>query len=92
VTTPWPPYSWCKQDHRTIETPGSYEPGVFAYLARVAAADKLGFIGEGDVPPPRRRVSFVVEQKKPKINSGASAPEYPGANPETGSLHPARKI
>ena len=47
---------------------------------------------EGEVPPPRRRVHFVAEQNGRKISLGASAPKYPGVNPETGSLHPARKI
>ena len=34
---------------------------------------------EGVVPPLRRRVSFVAEQKKPKVSLGASAPKYPKA-------------
>ena len=47
---------------------------------------------EGEVPPPRRRVPFVAEQKGQKISLGASAPKYPGVSPETDSLRPARKI
>ena len=43
----------------------------------------------GDVPPPRRRVSFVAEQKKPKISLGASAPKYPGTSSADRNLRSA---
>ncbi len=36
--------------------------------------------GEG-VPPLRRRVPFVTEQKEPKVSLGATAPKYPRLPP-----------